>query len=92
MAIILQDYERRIIEISMDFVKSMTGEITSYNYDGFQILKHKENEARVELLNNHVAGINLKDGVKWDNIKFIIKDFKEGLDMSKIPEEKGEFY
>jgi len=91
VAIILQDYERKIVEASMDFVKSMTGVITSYNYDGFQILKHEQNEARVELLNNHIATLDLNDGIKWDNIKFIIKPFKAGLDLSKIPKEKGEF-
>jgi hypothetical protein len=40
LSVILQDYERRIVENAMEWVsKNTKSTITSYNYDGFQILK-----------------------------------------------------
>ena len=81
LSVILQDKERLIVMDAFAFLREKNVKITSYNYDGFQVLKNTFDIDFINDLNNFIS-------VKWtDNIKFIIKPFAEKLDMSIIPEE-----
>lgn len=79
LSVILQDIERKIILDAFAFMKDKAVVITSYNYDGFQVLKNGFDTDYIDLLNKHIQ--SLYD----DNIKFIIKPFNTGLDMTLIP-------
>ena len=82
LAVILQDYERLIVETAMEFLKDNGVTITSYNYDGFQALKEGFQEEMMEQLNEHIQS------KFWKNISFIVKPFKAGLDLTNIPAQK----
>lgn len=79
LSMILQDIEKNIILDAFSFMKNKGVVITSYNYDGFQVLKNGFDIDFIELLNKHIQ--SLYD----ENIKFIIKPFNIGLDMTLIP-------
>ena len=80
LSIILQDIERLIITDAIAFLQKEHGVvITSYNYDGFQVLKKTFDIDLINLLNKKIAD-------KWKYITFIIKPFSTSLDMALIPE------
>jgi hypothetical protein len=83
LSIILQEYETLIIEKAMSFVESQKCIITSYNYDGFQIRKVPNVDQVVDDLNNHIAEIEFNK-FKFENIKFIVKPFKNALDVKVV--------
>ena len=104
LSIILQDFERQIIELAISWsidVKDLT--VTSYNYDGFQILNNEcDPITYIEELNTYIHNTKLPvypdkgnfykpDMIHWDNIKFIIKPFKDPLNMKLIPTISDEF-
>ena len=82
LAVILQDYERRIVETAMEFLKDNGVTLTSYNYDGFQVLKDGFQVEIMERLNEHIQT------KFWSNVSFIVKPFKAGLDLTNIPAQK----
>jgi hypothetical protein len=80
LSIILQDIERQIILDAFAFLQILHNvTITSYNYDGFQVLKSTFNTDLISILNKEIAK-------KWKFIEFIIKPFSPQLDMTLIPE------
>jgi hypothetical protein len=83
LSVILQEYETLIIEKAMNFVESQKCTVTSYNYDGFQIRKVANVEKVVDALNNHIAEIEFNK-FKFENIKFIVKPFKDALDVKVV--------
>jgi hypothetical protein len=83
LSVILQEYETLIIEKAMNFVESQKCTVTSYNYDGFQIRKVPNVEKVVDDLNNHIAKIEFNK-FKFENIKFIVKPFKDPLDVKVV--------
>lgn len=88
LSIILQEYETLIIMKCFEIVKNNNFTITSYNYDGFQILKKDNgdfdnlintiNETEFSLSHNNTNFIN------FENIKFIIKPFKNAIDTKNL--------
>jgi hypothetical protein len=83
LSVILQEYETLIIEKAMEFVKTQNCFVTSYNYDGFQIRKVPNVDKVVSSLNNYISSITIGKFV-FENIKFIVKPFKEGLDVKVV--------
>jgi len=83
LSVILQEYETLIIEKAMSFVQSQKCTVTSYNYDGFQIRKVANVKKVVDDLNNHIAEIEFNK-FKFENIKFIVKPFKDALDVKVV--------
>jgi len=83
LSVILQEYETLIIEKAMDFVKTQNCFVTSYNYDGFQIRKVSNIDEVVASLNNYIASITIGKFV-FENIKFIVKPFRDGLDVKVV--------
>lgn len=83
LSVILQEYETLIIEKAMEFVKEQNCFVTSYNYDGFQIRKISNVDKVVISLNNYISSITIGKFV-FENIKFIVKPFKEGLDVKVV--------
>ena len=92
LSVILQDFERQILEGAMEWtLKTMKLTITSYNFDGFQILQKDVPDDYIEQLNKYIQELKTPyykiDGpsfigvpnVEWNNIKFIKKEFKEPL-------------
>lgn len=89
LSVILQEYETLIIEQSMAFMEEHKCVITSYNYDGFQIKKVEAIDDLITSLNNFIAKSPIAHNKKmkpfmFENIKFIVKPFKEGLDITKL--------
>ena len=89
LSIILQEYETLIIEEAMKFMKTQKCFITSYNYDGFQIRKIDAIEEVITSLNAHINSININHNNEikpfiFINIKFIVKPFREGLNIDKL--------
>ena len=74
LSLILQEYESNIIDSAMKYIGDRGYIVTSYNYDGFQILKKENEEDLILDLNEYIK-------LKFPrmNIKFIIKPFKPGL-------------
>ena len=71
--------------------------ITSYNYDGFQIKKVETIDDLITALNNFIAKSPVAHNKKikpfmFENIKFIVKPFKEGLDITKLLVLEGDAY
>jgi len=83
LSVILQEYETLIIEKAMSFVQNQKCTVTSYNYDGFQIRKVANIDKVVTDLNNHIAEIEFNK-FKFENIKFIVKPFKDALDVKVV--------
>ena len=88
LSIILQDEERQIIERAIDFMRKKGMEVTSYNYDGFQV-KKRGLGLRTDFIDELNDEINKEN--KWKNIKFLDKPFKDGVDVSEIPLDDEEF-
>ena len=89
LSVILQEYETLIIEEAMDFMKKQKCFVTSYNYDGFQIRKVDAIEKIVKALNDHINSININHNNEikpfiFTNIQFIVKPFREGLNIDKL--------
>lgn len=82
LSIILQDFETQIVEVAMEWTREIGCTLTSYNYDGFQILKAGVPDDYIDKLN---------EKIQWNNIKFIKKEFKPPLEMSEIKEASDEF-
>jgi len=80
LSIILQDIERLIITDAIAFLQTDKGvTVTSYNYDGFQVLKSSFDIDLIQVLNKKIEA-------KWKYISFIVKPFSEQLDMRSIPD------
>ena len=75
---ILQHVESLIIEDCIALLKKSGVTITSYNYDGMQVLKQGFDETFVADMNAMVQERYYK------TVSFIIKPFKAGLDLSQI--------
>ena len=91
LSVILQDYERLLVEHAMRKMIKLGFTITSYNYDGFQILK-SDKELPLDLVSDDlISHNNDKTLISFSNIKFIKKEFKEGADLSKIVPYIDEF-
>jgi len=89
LSVILQEYETLIIEEAMSFVEGLDLTITSYNYDGFQIRKCEGIDALIECINEDINQIPISHNNEikpfiFTNIKFILKPFKEGLNIDKL--------
>ena len=89
LSVILQEYETLIIEKAMNFMKGNNCIITSYNYDGFQIRKLDNIDELINNLNNHINNSFISHSreispFKFENIKFIVKPFREGLDVRDL--------
>jgi hypothetical protein len=74
MSAILQTHENAIIQDCMMKLRKQGVTITSYNYDGFQVLKDTWDDEYLKIINRV-------------DVKFIVKPFAEPLDMDKIVEE-----
>jgi len=86
LSIILQEYETLIIMKSFEIVKNNNFTITSYNYDGFQILKQDSADELVKTINETQLSLSHNDKVfiNFENIKFIIKPFKNAIDTKDL--------
>ena len=89
LSLILQEYESNIVDSAMKYIGDRGYTVTSYNYDGFQILKEpkvptefKKPEIPTELISDLNEMIKLK--FPRMNIKFIIKPFKPGLPVDEF--------
>jgi hypothetical protein len=86
LSIILQEYETLIIMKCFEIVKNNNFTITSYNYDGFQILKQDRADELVNIINETEFSLshNEKVFISFENIKFIIKPFKNAIDTKDL--------
>ncbi len=86
LSIILQEYETLIIMKCFEIVKNNNFTITSYNYDGFQILKQDGADDLLNTINNtdFILSHNNNIFITFENIKFIIKPFKNAIDTKKL--------
>jgi len=86
LSIILQEYETLIIMKCFEIVKNNNFTITSYNYDGFQILKQDGVDDLINTINEFDFSLshNNKNFINFENIKFIVKPFKNAIDTSKL--------
>ena len=86
LSIILQEYETLIIMKCFEIVKNNNFTITSYNYDGFQILKKDGADELVNIINKTQFSLshNDKDFINFENIKFIIKPFKNAINTKDL--------
>lgn len=86
LSIILQEYETLIIMKCFEIVKNNNFTITSYNYDGFQILKQDGADELVNTINETQFSLSHNDKVfiNFENIKFIIKPFKNAIDTKDL--------
>ena len=86
LSIILQEYETLIIMKCFEIVKDNNFTITSYNYDGFQILKQDGVDELLDTINNFEFSLshNNNNFINFENIKFIIKPFKNAIDTKKL--------
>ena len=86
LSIILQEYETLIIMKCFEIVKNNNFTITSYNYDGFQILKQDGADELVNTINETEFSLshNDKTFINFENIKFIIKPFKNAIDTKEL--------
>ncbi len=86
LSIILQEYETLIIMKCFEIVKNNNFTITSYNYDGFQILKQDGADELVNTINQSEFSLshNDKTFINFENIKFIIKPFKNAIDTKDL--------
>jgi hypothetical protein len=86
LSIILQEYETLIIMKCFEIVKNNNFTITSYNYDGFQILKQDGADELVNTINETEFSLshNEKVFISFENIKFIIKPFKNAIDTKDL--------
>lgn len=91
LSVILQEYETLIIEEAINIMEQNGVTITSYNYDGFQIRKVSVTNID-ELITNLNFYINKSpiahnrsiSPFKFENIKFIVKPFRDILIMPEL--------
>ena len=89
LSVILQEYETLIIEEAMNIMEQNGITITSYNYDGFQIRKVDAVDELITGLNEYIkkrpiAHNNDISPFKFENIKFIVKPFRDILIMPEL--------
>jgi len=86
LSIILQEYETLIIMKCFEIVKNNNFTITSYNYDGFQILKQDGVGELINTINKTEFSLshNNNNFISFENIKFIIKPFKNAIDTKDL--------
>lgn len=89
LSVILQEYERLLVEEAMRKMVKLGHTITSYNYDGFQILK-TDKELPLDLVGGLISH-NHGTFISFSNVKFIKKEFKKGVDLSKITPMSDEY-
>ena len=74
---ILQELECNAVIKAIQFLKKCGVKVSSYIYDGFQIIKSSVSQDK---LKEYLNVINSFD----EDIEFIVKPFKDGLDVEKI--------
>ena len=91
LSVILQEYETLIIEEAINIMEQNGITITSYNYDGFQIRKVDVNniDELITGLNEYINKSPIAHNrdispFKFENIKFIVKPFRDGLIMPEL--------
>jgi hypothetical protein len=86
LSIILQEYETLIIMKCFEIVKNNNFTITSYNYDGFQILKQDGVDDLINTINETELSLshNNNNFINFENIKFIIKPFKNAINTKDL--------
>lgn len=88
LSLILQEYESNIIDSAMKYISDRGYIVTSYNYDGFQILKEPKVPTEFKKENSEELISDLNEYIKQKfpriNINFIIKPFKPGLPSSEF--------
>tara|TARA_R100000353_G_scaffold153266_1_gene111854 strand:+ start:3475 stop:5835 length:2361 start_codon:yes stop_codon:yes gene_type:complete len=86
LSVILQEYECLIIMKCFEIAKNNNFTITSYNYDGFQILKKEGANVLIDVINNYNFNMshNNKVFINFKNIKFIIKPFKNAVNNKDL--------
>jgi len=86
LSVILQEYETLIIMKCFEIVKNNNFTITSYNYDGFQILKQDGADELIDTINDYDFSLshNDKTFINFENIKFIIKPFKNAVNTKDL--------
>ena len=96
LSLILQEYESNIIDLAMKYIGDRGYTVTSYNYDGFQILKEPKVPTEFKEPNGEELISDLNEYIKNDftkmNIKFIIKPFKPGLPSSEFVKLESETF
>ncbi len=80
-AIFIQDKERKIIDKVFTKLKNTKYEITTYNYDGFQVIRNGDVNELLKMINKIEK-----------NIEFVNKPFAEPLDLSLIKDYDDESY
>jgi len=81
LSIVLQELECSVVEMAFHFLKTQGVVVTSYNFDGFQVLKKSWGDSMVGQLNAHVQ-------LSYPVVEFIIKPFHAPLDVSQIIESQ----
>ena len=86
LSIILQEYETLIIMKCFEIVKNNNFTITSYNYDGFQILKQDGVDYLINTINETEFFLSHNNNIfiNFENIKFIIKPFKNAINTKDL--------
>lgn len=89
LSVILQEYETLIIEKAMNVMEQNGINVTSYNYDGFQIRKCEGIDALITGLNEYInkSPISHNREIRpfmFANIKFIVKPFRDILIMPEL--------
>ena len=86
LAIILQDIEAQMIISVMQHFSSVGLHPTVYAYDGFQI-RRPETEDQQQQLEQALAAVN----TYHPYCRFIVKPWREALDLSSVPAREFEF-
>ena len=94
LSAVLQDHERLILEEAMKFARERGVCVTSYCYDGFQVLREGWEPSMIDRINKRVYGSlglwkqNRNGGNQLPLFckycKFIVKDFQEHLNMDNL--------
>ena len=88
LSVILQEYETLIVMKCFEIVRENNFTITSYNYDGFQILKKIDGDFDnlINTINQYKFSLshNNNNYINFENIKFIIKPFKNAIDTKDL--------
>ena len=89
LSVILQEYETLIIEEAINIMEQNGVTITSYNYDGFQIRKVDNIDELITNLNFYINKSPIAHNrdispFKFENIKFIVKPFRDILIMPEL--------
>jgi len=88
LSVILQEYETLIIMKCFEIVRENNFTITSYNYDGFQILKKIDGDFDnlINTINQYNFSLSHNNNtyINFENIKFIIKPFKDAIDTKDL--------